>query len=447
MQKKSVLIITPFFAPQTHAAVFRAYKLAKYLPELGWEVHILTTDTNYLYNEDPALLNNLPASVKIHRARYVEPTLRGLRMALGGKDRSFKKLKSQNFSPTLPSAVNEFKVSKLKRIYQYLLAKINCPDTYWTWKSPAIKLATKVIKDYQISVVMTSSPPFTTLEIGKSLKTQLNVRWIADYRDPMVADCRNHSNDPGIFLRQYLIEKDSVNFADAVVTASTAQKLIMTDQYGVEKSRRIVPILTGVDAALIQDTAPSEKTDPYLIFVGEYLSQYGDEFFKIFKDVLSDPQITGLNLKLKILGVRALNEPRILPILKALKIESHVEFIDHLPQQEVYKIVQKSLGGVLCSSRAYPWWTAYSKVADYVALNKAVVAVVPDPSEARKWLGLTGLGVFLDGTQDECTKKLRNFILSPEKPTAVDEQRQKFFVNFQVKEFENIFLGNLKGHE
>ncbi len=49
---KSVLIVTPFFAPQSHAAVFRAYKLAKYLPRFGWKPYVLTTDTNYKFNED-----------------------------------------------------------------------------------------------------------------------------------------------------------------------------------------------------------------------------------------------------------------------------------------------------------------------------------------------------------------------------------------------------------
>ena len=91
---KSVLIVTPFFAPQTHAAVFRAYKLAKYLPRHGWKPYVLTTDTNYLYNEDPGLLDALPPEVEVTRARYVEPTLRGLRMAFGGKDRTFKTLKA-----------------------------------------------------------------------------------------------------------------------------------------------------------------------------------------------------------------------------------------------------------------------------------------------------------------------------------------------------------------
>src|SRR5271155_712943 len=87
---RSVLIVTPFFAPQNHAAVFRAYKLAKYLPQFGWKPIVLTVDTQYEFNEDPSLLADLPKEVEIVRTRYVEPTLRGVRMALGGSNRTFK---------------------------------------------------------------------------------------------------------------------------------------------------------------------------------------------------------------------------------------------------------------------------------------------------------------------------------------------------------------------
>ena len=46
---KNILIITPFFPPQTHAAVFRAFKLVKYLKRTGWNPIVLTVNRNYLY--------------------------------------------------------------------------------------------------------------------------------------------------------------------------------------------------------------------------------------------------------------------------------------------------------------------------------------------------------------------------------------------------------------
>src|SRR5271170_4865002 len=95
---RSVLIVTPFFAPQNHAAVFRAYKLAKYLPQFGWKPIVLTVDTQYEFNEDTALLTQLPEETEVVSARYIEPTLRAVRMALGGRDRKFKGLTDNPYS-------------------------------------------------------------------------------------------------------------------------------------------------------------------------------------------------------------------------------------------------------------------------------------------------------------------------------------------------------------
>ena len=74
-----LLMMTPYFAPQSHAAMFRAHKLARYLPDHGYQPIVVTTDINYLYNDVPSLLSELPPEVEIHRARYIEPTLRGVR--------------------------------------------------------------------------------------------------------------------------------------------------------------------------------------------------------------------------------------------------------------------------------------------------------------------------------------------------------------------------------
>ena len=45
---KNILIITPFFPPQTHAAVFRAFKLVKYLKRTGWNPIVLTDSNLYV---------------------------------------------------------------------------------------------------------------------------------------------------------------------------------------------------------------------------------------------------------------------------------------------------------------------------------------------------------------------------------------------------------------
>ncbi len=200
---RSVLIITPFFAPQSHAAVFRAYKLAKYLPKFGWKPYVISTDINYNYNEDSSLLDELPKEVEIYRARYIEPSLRGLRMALGGEDRTFKALKEVSAPPSksIRNVARELNIAQ--KVYQYLLgAWLTIPDAYWTWRRSTVSLASKLIAEHDIPIVFTSADPYTSHQIGYELKTTKSIRWVADFRDPHTHSFWKHSRYERVFAQQ-----------------------------------------------------------------------------------------------------------------------------------------------------------------------------------------------------------------------------------------------------
>jgi len=176
---KKILIITPFFSPESHAAVFRAHKLVKYLKRSDWKPYVITVDTNYSYNEDHNLAEELEG-VPIYRTKYIEPSVRGLKMALGGADRTYKTLKKQGVFNDIkvnsknnnnPVNVETKKIKFKTKIYNYILNRyLKNPDRFWTWKKGAIQLAKKLIQEEEIETVFTTCLPFTPNEIGIELK-------------------------------------------------------------------------------------------------------------------------------------------------------------------------------------------------------------------------------------------------------------------------------------
>ena len=141
---KNILIVTPFFPPQTHAAVFRAFKLVKYLKRAGWNPIVLTVNRNYLYLEDPDLLDEV-RDVPIYRANYIEPTLRGFRMLLGGEDTSLKaittKAKVTGTQTKSMNIVSSNKQSLFGRFYKYILDRwIQVPDRFRFWERSAVRM-------------------------------------------------------------------------------------------------------------------------------------------------------------------------------------------------------------------------------------------------------------------------------------------------------------------
>jgi hypothetical protein len=437
MQNKNILVITPFFAPETHAAVFRAYKLVKYLKREGWNPIVLTVNTNYVYNEDTSLLEDLK-DVTIYRTKYIEPSLRGLYMLLTGKDRTFKTLKRQgHYNNT--SVNNELvpiskknKLSLKQKIYNFLLNNyLNVPDRFWTWKRGAVIKANKLIKEFDINYVYTTMPPFTTGSIGLAIKKENpNIKWIADFRDPLTTVLRNHSNIESVFIKQRRIEHEVVKKTDSVITASLSHKNILHDIFKGKYFEKIHFIPTGLDDDFwVKKSLNLENT---IIYSGEYLIENG---FYIFDLLIKYNSTATEKLTLKIIGNKEINLSLIQKNLKNDLLLEYVHFVDHLSQKKLYEEIVKAKACLLISEGR--WWCSFAKMVDYIALQVPVLAQVPEISEAKTQLTKANLGFFLTGNIKNDLKIITTLIENKEnKPNK--EFCSKYLASSQVKDFINI---------
>ena len=69
---------------------------------------------------------------------------------------------------------------------------------------------------------------------------------------------------------------------------------------------------------------------------------------------------------------------------------SQLIFIDHQPQDVVYRRLRGAAAGLLVSGSDTQWWTNFAKMVDYIALGIPVVAEVSPHSEARRELEKAG---------------------------------------------------------
>lgn len=433
-QNKNILIITPFFAPETHAAVFRAHKLVKYLKREGWNPITLTVDINYNYNEDSKLLEDLK-EVEIHRTKYVEPSLRGLYMWITGKDRTFKTLKKQGaFSKEIKheTTFRKPKVSLKQKVYHYLLENcLNSPDRFWTWEKSAVKKANQLIKEHNIQFLYTTMPPFTTGKIGLQLKKQNPyIKWIADFRDPLTTVLRNHSEIEHVYLKQRKIKHKVVANADVVITASLAHKNILHDIFKGKYFNKIHFIPTGLDDDLwVPNIENKENT---ILYSGEYLIENG---FYIFDLIAQYNSNSSNKIQLKIIGNKEINYKIIMENIREEQLLENVEFLDHLPQNQLYKEIVKAKACLLISEGR--WWCSFAKMVDYIALHMPVIALVPEISEAKTQLSKANLGVFLTNDLEQDLKILKKFFQQTEiKPNS--EFCARYLASNQVNSFIKI---------
>lgn len=445
LMNKKVLVITPFFAPESHAAVFRAHKLVKYLKYSGWNPYVITVDTNYEYNEDPALLTELDG-IPVYRTRYIEPSIRGLKMALGGEDRTYKVLKKKGYFDNSGDAVmanNKLSNATLKvplksRLYTHILNRyLKNPDRFWTWKKGAIKKAQKLIKEHDIGTVFTTTMPFTSNQIGLELKKTCNIKWMADFRDPITYGMRFHSSIPQVYNRQKKNQDDTFALADAIVGASSSFGLIFNDQYAGKYDHKFTFIPTGLDDQYIPE--PVKQKDNVLIFVGEYLKEYKDYFFKIYKEVIAEMSPEDIP-EINIIGNKEINQSQALTYIRDLNIEPYVTFFDHMPQRDLYERVERARYVLLINGDKSYWWCVFAKLIDYIALKKEVIAFIPEISEAKKELKRANTAHFLSFSDDDNTRKLKNLFLNKStKKEPNIEYCKRYLASSQAKAYIDIF--------
>lgn len=438
---KNILIITPFFPPQTHAAVFRAFKLVKYLKRTGWNPIVLTVNRNYLYLEDPDLLDEVQ-DVPIYQANYIEPTLRGLRMLLGGEDTSLKaitaKAKTIGAQSKSTDTVTSNKQSLFGKFYKYILDRwIQVPDRFRFWERSAVRMGRKIIKEHDISIIYTTCLPFTSNRIGMRLKHLTGVKWVADFRDPTTYAKRMYSDYFPVFAKQKKIEQDTFKYADAITGLSGAYLNIFNDLYEGRYSNKSYFIPTGVDDDYLPSFQNREKEN-YIIFVGEYLHEYKDNFLKIFAEAVNSKELKGKGCTLKIVGNKNINQKQTEEFVNDLGICNNVEYINHVPQRKLYELIVNAKAAVLIPGHTALWWTNFAKMVDYIALQVPVLAMVPMTSEARTELIKAGIGIFIDTPQQGVT--VIKQVFSEKFPmTANKEYCRRYLASQQTKSFIDIF--------
>ena len=156
---KKVLFIAPNFPPVGGPGTNRSLQFVRYLTAMGYEIHVVTAALEEiglgLYPRDDSQLALVPESVKI--TRLPVPDLRRVK-------RVFRKL-------------------RLYRLVWFFLFPWVW-ESYARWPRVAFGPIRAILEAEQIPLVYTSSGPFALLFLGARLKKKLNVKWVADLRDP-----------------------------------------------------------------------------------------------------------------------------------------------------------------------------------------------------------------------------------------------------------------------
>ncbi len=247
---KKVLFISYYWPPAGGAPINRILKFYKYLPEHGWEPVILTVDKGDFPFIDESLSAELRADTKIFRAKNLTfPTF------LKSTGKGEKKYVPYGFTD---STKKSFK----NRLTRWL--KFNAvPDTRILWKLRAVKKAIEIIRDEQIDLIFSSSPPQTNHIIAATASKKTGVPWVGDFRDPWSDVFWLKSQNIRLRCLQNIdrkIEKRTIAGMNALVTVSPSWVTLFKNKSKVS----VHLIYNGYDAEFFKEQ-PARKDHRFVI--------------------------------------------------------------------------------------------------------------------------------------------------------------------------------------
>lgn len=303
----------------------------KYLREFDVEPVVLTVQDGDFPTRDESLMNDVPAEIKIYRTKIFEPY--ALYRKFTGKP------------PDAPVDVNNIPKPGEKRSVseyaaEFIRSNFFIPDARIGWFPVARASALKIIAEEKIECLYSSSPPYTTALIAKSLAKKTHLPWIAGFRDPWTGFLSTPTRYGLAKKIDEYLERSVYQSCNILEVAWKGIGKDFQKKYPDIDSSKIVHIENGFDAADIPNLTVARNNRFTITYTG---SMYGKRspkpFLDAVKSLIAKGKVDPKKIKLNFIGRFGAN---LLPLFEDEGLCNTVEVKSYMPHSESVKELLKS---------------------------------------------------------------------------------------------------------
>jgi len=357
-----VLLVTLYFPPAGGGGVQRSLKLAQYLPALGIETHVLAPDDPKWVHRDPEL--RVPTQAWVHRVRYVGPRAR-------------KPAEELRAADGLERALVQASVTARRLLV---------PDASVTWNLTAIPAAIRIVRREGIDVVVTTSPPGSIHFVGAAVRRATGARWLADLRDPLVANPHRRADTTATRARQAANEQLARLVARRADAISCVSEAIADEVRGLGARGIVRTIANGCD---FDDFAGLEYRPAPRFRITHTGSFFGRRDPRPFLQALAD---SGLDAVARFVGdFRSIDREW----AESLGLGDRLELVEYAPRAEALRLQRDSEALLLLVPDAGGRGKGVlsGKVFEYLAAGRPILAAVPPDGAAAALIRETRAGM------------------------------------------------------
>ena len=356
---KKVLVITYYWPPSGGAGVQRWVKFIKYFKNQNIDPYIISVDPDFASYPviDKSLINDIPENTNVYLTKTNEPY-------------SIYKKINNNQTPYAGFA-NEGRPNFLQKIARFVRGNFFIPDSRKGWNDFAYKKAVKVLEKENIDTVITTSPPHSTQLVGLKLKETLNIKWIADLRDPWtdIYYYKSMLHTKWAKRKDLNYEKGVIEKSDKIVVVSDSIKQLLINKSNLIQESKIHVIPNGFDEEDFSVSSTNKNNKFLLSYVGTITKDYPLDSIK--------KSITNLNINLEFTGKADHPTKHLLNEIAGFNNHvKHKESINLLLASDMLLLVIPKIAnnkGILTG-----------KLFEYLGARKPILCIGPTDGDAAK---------------------------------------------------------------
>lgn len=383
---RKVLIVTYYWPPASGPGVQRVLKIAKYLPEFGWQPIILTPARGEFPALDETLLQEVPPATLVVKTASLEPNV------------LYKKFVGIEAREHIPLAVlAEEKLNWRKKLAHWVRLNFFIPDAKIGWYPFALRAGKKIIRRHKPQLILSSSPPPTVQLIAKKLARWGGLKWVADFRDPWT-DIFYYQKQTKLPLSEKLdrrLEQSVLQQADKVLAVSPSNLRRLSQKADPAKFH---VLYNGYDAADMHPPRRQETSEENLfslVFVGNMKATHNCEaLWRALQNSLKEDPRLRKAFRLKFIGLshasvqQSLENTGLLEKTDFMGFQSHHIAVRQMQAASVLLFIIPDAPdnrGILTG-----------KIFEYLAAGRPILAVGPPDGDAAKLLHECRAGSMLD---------------------------------------------------
>ena len=377
---KKILIITYYWPPAGGPGVQRWLKFVKYLPEFDIQPIVYVPENPTYPIVDAYLETEVSDKAIILKNKIFEPY-------------QLASFLSKNKTKKISSGIipNQKKQSFLEKLMLWVRGNLFIPDARIFWVKPSVAYLEKYIRENEIDMIVTSGPPHSLHLIGLELKQKLNLKWLADFRDPWTTIGYHKSLRLSNYAakRHKQLEHQVLNSADTIIVTSKTTK----SEFQAITSKPIAVITNGFDVEKIEKQTLDIKFS--LAHIGSFLSERNPLIlWESLVELLQEIPDFKSHLEIKLMGavsqevLETISQFGLNSYLNNLGYVSHAVAVEHQRKSQVLLLIEINSED---TKSIIP-----GKLFEYMVSERPIVAIGPKDSDFAEIITNTNTGVFFD---------------------------------------------------